>query len=774
MSARVTRGRSASALAVVAALALLVVLDGPTTLRLPLAVVTVTCAVGLPVVDLLQLPRSAARTALVIGTSLTLSLLVAEVLVLAGSLDEVTGVVVLLGVTAPAAAFNVVRARESQPPPQGTRAPVPLRALVRPVALTSVALLLWITSAVLVEPRDAGALGMISALPVTWWVGLAVLTAAFFMHIRLGVYGPFGVAQLGVLIAFLYGLMTVAEPYSRIPTSYTHVGLVDYIVRDHEIMDYFDGRYSWPGSLSLGAMVTQLAGAASSAALVRWAIPVFVALWAVAVFALASAFGTSRRVAWVAVWVFVALNWVGQDYWSSQALHFLLVLIATSTVATWFQRRERRGRSAGFLPDHAVATAVGLRERGGLFALLVAMALAVASGHQLSPFMLLGMLTVLWIVDGRDIRLLPLITLATTFLWFSWGAEAYWVNHLGPLTENVGEVGAIVTAGTTGRVGQGSTARQVVLATRVALSVAAWGGAAACFAFVRKTVSGSTTVAALAAVPFGAVALQGYGGELGLRIFLFSLPFVALLLAEGCELALRARWRRPAIAGAVGAVSVAVASVAFVVARYGNEQFEQVYPEDVAAVQEFYRLAPPDAYVFANNTSNPFRMGPYNDYRPNRFAELAHPRTIDVRETLRTRGADEGYILVMEAGINEAILREGSDPNWYEMLDRELKAFGAQERFRQRRAVLYEFEVADAADPPRRPEPARSLASPEIRRLLDVPALALSVALTTAMVVFGVVHVVGRGRSGRGDAVFAVIATAVIGAFVVARLLALT
>jgi hypothetical protein len=778
-------------LLVLSALLALVVADGPTVLRLTLAVAGVTVAAGAPIVGLLSLPRTAARRLLVVGASLTVAVLVSGILVLAGNLTATTGAVSLWIVSLVATGARVMARESVEADPRGAgvlgwwrRWSADLAAAPRrSVLLTAAAAVLWIVALVVVEPRGAGDVGMITAFPAPWWLGIALLLAAFVGHVRLGVRPALALLQVGLLLAFLYVIMTIAEPYARIPTSYTHVGLVDYIVRDHRIASSFDGRYSWPGSLALGAMLTQLAGVESSAAFVRWAIPAFTALWALAVYVVATAYASPqdgrwthparRATPWIAVWLFLLLNWVGQDYWSSQALNFFLVLVAIGAVATWLPRRPRGAGTPPFLPDEQPAPLTG-GQRAGLFLIVVAIAAVVASSHQLSPFMLTGALVALWLVDRRDIRFLALLAGVLTLTWVSWGAMAYWLNHLSILTDDVGEVGDVVTAGTAARIAEGSSGRQVVLAVRLLVSMTAWLGAAGCFILVLRRHRPAITVAALVGVPFGAVAMQEYGGELGLRIFLFSLPFVALLQAEGVRRFVQARWQRPAAAAAAGVVAAALLVPAFVVARYGNEKFEQVYAEDVAVVEEFYRVAPPGAVVLGNNTSNPFRGGPFHDYEPAEFEGLGHPDEVDVEARLREAGIGDGYVIVFESGIQEALLREGAAPGWERDLHEELIGFGATERFRQGRAALYEFHLEGVEPDPGNPARTdRSLASPAVRSRLDRPALAVVAAVLVFLLVAGARQIAGRRRFGWSDLVAWVGVHAVV-AIVFARFLAFT
>jgi hypothetical protein len=754
-------------LLLLAALAAAVQGNGPVPLRLVLTLVVATTVPGAAIVGSLRLPPSPAQVLLTVGTSIATTTLVAGALVLAGDLTPLNTLLWLTIITAP---FVVATLLSSRQHPRTRR---DLRHLVavspRPAALTGTAALLWIVAVVQVDPTDAGKLGMLTALPVTWWLGVAVLSTAFVVHLRREVHPLLAGAQVALLVGFLFATLTLSEAYARIPTSYTHVGLVDYLVRDHRVVAHFDARFSWPGSISFGAALTQLSGVGSSAAFVKWAIPAMVGLWCLAVFAVARCFTTDRRVPWITLWLFLLLDWVGQDYWSPQAVNFFLTLVVIAAAATWLPRRILRARNRWLpfeQPDDAITTSA--QAVGVVFCITVIVA-AVAASHQLSPFITIGALAVLWLFDRRDLRLLPVLALVLTVAWISWGAYDYWIGHFDRLTKDVGQVSGVVTAGTANRLDGGSAARLVVLGTRLLLSIGAWAGAIAALVALRRRLPAAAAVGALVVMPFGTVALQSYGGELGLRIFLFGLPFVALLLAEGVR-ALAPRWqRRPALA----VVALVALVVPFVIARYGNEQFEQTYREDMAAVHALYEVATPGDVVLSANTANAFRRGPYKSYRFYRQPLLVDP-AVDLEAALAAAKRPRGFVLLTRAGANQAALTRGVDADWDRSLGVKLEAFGAVERFRDGRAAVYEYTLtAEALQRHRQPaapkRPVKTATS-----LVGWPALWFVVAVAAYLFVFVLLHAAGvRWRRGWPE-VLAVVACAGAVLIVAARFLLLT
>ena len=100
---------------------------------------------------------------------------------------------------------------------------------------------------------------------------------------------------------------------------------------------------------------------------------------------------TDRRVVWTAAWLFFLGNWVGQDYFSPQAMAYFLHLVVLALLLGYFRRRSARSgpidsagdarQPAGALDDRRLAIAVGLT--------ILSLAVTNISSHQLTPAMML-------------------------------------------------------------------------------------------------------------------------------------------------------------------------------------------------------------------------------------------------------------------------------------------------------------------------------------------------------------------------------------------------
>ena len=95
---------------------------------------------------------------------------------------------------------------------------------------------------------------------------------------------------------------------------------------------------------------------------------------------------------------------------------------------------------------------------------------------------------------------------------------------------------------------------------------------------------------------------QSYGGELGLRIYLFTLPFAAFYCARLFYPTQSSG--SPWSAAAVSVVLIALIA-AFLVAKYGNERQDYYTPQEVAAARYLYSIAPLGSRLLSANGSRP-------------------------------------------------------------------------------------------------------------------------------------------------------------------------
>ncbi|MFJ5645347.1 lipopolysaccharide biosynthesis protein [Streptomyces sp. NPDC093223] len=472
---------------------------------------------------------------------------------------------------------------------------VPTRTGVLLGCLLVAALLLYWVPAARLDDADLdrmGGLGLVSVLPLPTLAGAALLVGVFAALLRpRREHRALLLVTLLATVVSLHALPAVIETEPRFPTAWQHLGFIDYIDRTGSAVPDLDARWSWPGFFAAAAFVGRACGVTDFTGVIRW-WPTFVQLAYLApMFLLVRSMRASWRAKWAGVWIFVLCGWVGQDYFSPQGFTYLLYLMFVAILLVWF--RAPHVIWTRFRPGEAEVEPVDRRRQAVLLLVLTGLYAATVPAHQLTPFVMLGVLAVLVLAGRSELRGLPLLFGVVAAVWLGFMAEPYWSGHFDDLFGGVGGIGSNVSTSVSGRIQGGSPAHKLVLYVRVllaggTLAFAVWG-------WWRRRLHRyrERSLPILAFVPFLGFGMQSYGGEMALRVFMFALPGAALLAG----LALFPR--TGATAQECGKDRTVLAPVAallaglllmggFLVARWGNEPFERVRPGEVAAMDYVY------------------------------------------------------------------------------------------------------------------------------------------------------------------------------------------
>lgn len=476
------------------------------------------------------------------------------------------------------------------PPPSGT----PGGALVLGCLLVSALLLYWVPALRLDDSSldRMGGLGLISVLPVPTLAGAALLVVVFAALLWRGreSRGLLLVTLLATVVS-LHALPAVIETEPRFATAWQHLGFLDHIDRTGSAVPYLDARWSWPGFFALAAFVASACGVTDLTEVIRWWPTAMQLLYLAPVFLLLRSLRAGWRAKWAGVWIFVLSGWVGQDYFSPQGFTYLLYLAFVAILLVWF--RAPRVIWSTVRPGEAEVEPADRNRRAVLLMVLIGLFAASLPAHQLTPFVMLGVLAALVLVGRSELRGLPVLFAVLVTFWVGFMAEPYWSGHFSDLFGGVGGVGSNVSTSVSGRIQGGSSTHQLVLYVRVLLA----GGvmALACWGWWRRRDRRyrERSLLVLTFVPFLGFGMQSYGGEMALRVFLFALPGAALLggLALFPRTGVTAEERdkdRVSLAPLAALAAGLVLMGGFLTARWGNEPFEQIRPGEVAAMDYVY------------------------------------------------------------------------------------------------------------------------------------------------------------------------------------------
>ncbi|MFH8345686.1 lipopolysaccharide biosynthesis protein [Streptomyces sp. NPDC018045] len=555
-----------------------------------------------------------------------------------------------------------------------------------------------------------GGLGLISVLPAATLLGAVLLVLAFASALWLSRPRRALLAAVLVLtVVALHALPAVLEAEPRFPTAWQHLGFLDYIGRTGSAVPDLDARWSWPGFFAAARFLAEACGVTDFTEVLRWWPLTIQLLYLAPVLLLLKSVRAGWRAKWSATWLFALCGWVGQDYFSPQGFTYLLYLVFVAILLVWF--RDPRVLGGRRRPGEAEVLPAGRGQRVALLAVLALLFLASVAGHQLTPFVMLGVLTFLVLVRRTSLYGLPLLFGVMVVVWVGFLAEPYWSGHFDELFGGVGGIGGNVSSSVTGRIGGGDSTHKLVLYARVALA----GGvlALACWGVLRRRAAGFSerSLLVLTFVPFLAFGMQSYGGEMALRVFMFALPGACVLGA--LALFPRAAGTRRGLGPLAALLTGVVLVTGFLVARWGNEPFERVRPGEVAAMDYVHAHDRPTVRVLwpTNDTVNdvtPAMPWGAKDMERVQYVPVLAPRdpvlTDAVVDALRDAGP-HSYFMLNRGQAESLRLGSGYAATWEQRLRTALDQRPELRRvMSNEHAALYELRQQPAG-PVAEPDP---------------------------------------------------------------------
>lgn len=534
------------------------------------------------------------------------------------------------------------------------------------VLLAGAALAVGVWGALHADISRIGSLGAITALPAAYFPALAAAVAGVALSlVRRRQHVWLLLVQLAVLIFLLHGLDPMIHGTPRLEASYRHLGIATYIGANGQLDTNLDAYFSWPGFFALLAMFADATGMHSLMPIATWAPPAVNLLLLPVLLAVARRLTGHWRTTWAAVWLFYLTSWVGQDYLAPQAYAYIVGLTVIAGTLTAFGGRAWKGTAGRWgmaarwrrvvdRLDPRVHPMPGLsRPVSVMLALsLVLLLTALTAAHQLTPFAVAAVLLGLLLTGQLRLRVLPVVAVLLPIAWLVLVATPYLVGHVGTLFGSFGDISQ--TLGVTQRVA-GDPHHRIVITARLAESALMWAAAGTGAWLLARRHRPWLAAAAAAGIPLLLLPLQPYGGELLLRVYLYSLPFAACLAAA---LLLPAGARRPGLwrTAAIAVVGLALAGTTLVT-RYGNDALETFTPGELALVRQLDAAAPDGAVVIEAVHDTPWRNVKYATYSYRTLlpgVPQANAPELECTYVERLARRSGAYLLVTESQIDSA------------------------------------------------------------------------------------------------------------------------
>lgn len=560
--------------------------------------------------------------------------------------------------------------RGGKPPSDSGPGTTPAWQIGALAAVAAVALILGIWGLASVDPLQFGGSGLILELPPIYFVALALSLAGFVASLSLPRFNAtLQTWQVLVTVVLLHGADPIIHGLPRLEASYRHLGIADHIAQSGRLDPTLDAYFNWPGFFDLLGMLAGASGVRDLMAVAAWA-PIGVNLILLApLLALATQLTAHRRQAWAAVWLFYLTSWVGQDYLAPQAYAFILLLVLVacilSTFTGWAWRTDRNRFSTGLARivgklDTAIPQG-GLpgpskQDSAVLVVVCAVLLVAMTASHQLTPFAVIPLLAAFLLTGRLRLRFLPVLAVVLPVGWLVFAASAYLAGHYDKLFGSFGDIGANAFGSLSSRV-SGSDAHMFVVYTRLAEVAVLWILAAvgAVVGWRRGAPWLTAAVGALASLVL--IPIQPYGGELLLRIFLFSLPFAV------CLAVLPLMSDKPTGPGLRRGIALfllgAVLATTTIVSRYGNEVMESFTPNEIALVNHLYETAPAGSVLIEGVRNTPWKFQHYAGYDYRALVPVAprpdaSPLTCDAANKIAARSG--AYLIVTESQKHAAEL----------------------------------------------------------------------------------------------------------------------
>jgi len=396
---------------------------------------------------------------------------------------------------------------------------------------------LWAYGVSRTNATALGPYGLPPVLPTAFWAGVVLIVVS--AAVELGRDHPSGwrmCLHAVALAVMLYGTAPLVYSQGRYSWLYKTIGPVQYINANGRLNTQIDIYQNWPGFFALAAWFGKVAGVASPLAYAKWAQLTFELAALPLLYLAYDALSLTSRQRWLGLLLYTGTNWIGQDYFSPQALGTVLSLgimaialrwfyIGNSPVRIWLPwtrsaRRADRARSGPAASRARYPALLG-------FALLL-MYFVLSFEHELSPYILAVQLGILAVLGLLRPRWLPILFAAI--------AVGYLVPHFSFVNSQYGLLNSVGQFFSNARppafqATSVPAAQRLILHSQEALSLGMWCLALAGALLCRRSGRTVLTLALLAFSPFLTLVLLAYGQEGVLRVYLFSLPWTAALAA---------------------------------------------------------------------------------------------------------------------------------------------------------------------------------------------------------------------------------------------------
>jgi hypothetical protein len=482
--------------------------------------------------------------------------------------------------------------------------PVPERA--KPHAadfLLPISLGLWALGVSRTNVTMLGPYGLPTSLPVVFYAGIALLVVSATVELARNHLSARRMSLHAIaLVVMLYGTAPLVYSQGRYSWLYKTVGIVQYVDAHGQLNRSIDIYQNWPGFFAFAAWFKEVAGVASPLAYAKWSQLVFELAALPLLYLAYDALSLTVRQRWVALLLYSASNYIGQDYFSPQALGTVLSLGIMAMTLRWLYVGSSTENRRGDQTLHTGRAGQSPHSRRPLliYAAIVLIYFVLTFTHELSPYLVLVQLGGLAVARLLRPRWLPFLLAVIAFAYLA--PRFTFVNESYGLLKSAGSFFRNLRPPSTASGSQVSASQHLIELCELALSAGMWGLALVGALLRRRSGRPVLALVILAFSPFLVLAAQAYGNEGVLRVYLFSLPWAAGLAALALAPSQAGQPGRKGIRRAIERIGFAlgplrvplalgVALILFFPAFFGNDSFNVMPQTEVATLTSFEQTA---------------------------------------------------------------------------------------------------------------------------------------------------------------------------------------
>lgn len=555
------------------------------------------------------------------------------------------------------------------------------------------ALLLWVSALASVDLEKISNYGLVTALPWQYFVALGLLIISFSLVIQ---YGQTTTSILFIhiitLILIIRGTTAVLYDVPRFSWTYWMIGVTDYIQRNGAINPRLDFYFNFPGFFALNAFFNEVIGIESALSYANWMQSFFNIIYLGPLLLIFRAFTTDKRLIWLAVWFFYLANWVNQDTLVPQALNYLFYQLIISLCINWFYTRRAIavniiGQWFGLHRLLNKTTSTVIEQPADGFQLIVSMGIivtlgaAIATGHPLTPYMLIISTTVLVLFQRCRARWLPVLFAVITVAWLIFMATAFLQGQINMVLAPIGQVGQNLNVSVYGLLEnkQEDRGRMIYAVAVLSLTIGIW--LLGLLGLLRRLRFGylDLTTIILALAPMFLPILQSYGGEVMLRVYFFSLPYIVFLAAAlfFSHPSIGTTWQMKTLIVIVSAFL----STCLIISYFGNEKSNYISRNDVEALEFIYDQLPHGSQILIPSGFAPTKFREIENYSFRNLntipgfwmKNLPDPDLMIIKEIMDNNKYTANYLLITRSQKESAALFRLLPDEWINKLEWNLR-----------------------------------------------------------------------------------------------------